>query len=217
MNEHVGLHEFVLSNVWFLSLVAGMINNNWSGMMEVNTKLDNLSNKESEAIGRAFSAALEDRMVSESGVDLWIQHYPALVELTKSSEFFLPMAITIGKRKLKAAPWGLALKVGVGALISLLNVGTDIYTVFNFKRRDEYANANATVGMISLSIALQWIATYASNKKRGTKVLLKEAMVLLSFFKPMVQAFRVVSGVTVDDKSIVEPMFELIAAKTIEM
>ena len=194
-----------------------MINNSWKEMNAINSKLDNLSNKKAEAIGQAFSAALEDRMVSEAGVDMWIQQYPALLELSKHSEFFLSMAITIGKRKLMQALWGLAVKVGIGAFLSLLNVGTDISAVFNFKSRGEMFYANATLGMISLSVIIQLFGVFASNKKRGANIVLKEFLIVLSFFRPVVLVFRIVSGQKANDDALIIPMVELSSARIVEM
>ena len=109
--NHAGLKEFTKSNPWFPSLVVGMLSN-WIKDVNVNSKLRNLSNKEAQSIGQSFSSALRARKVAEAGVDQWVHQYPAVVELCKENSFFASMAVTIGKTKLKEAPWGLAFKVG---------------------------------------------------------------------------------------------------------
>ena len=146
------------------------------------------------AIGQSFSAALEDRAVAEAGVDMWIQQYPALIELTQSNTFFVSMATTIGKRKLLQAPWGLAAKVGGGAFLSLLNVATDIYTIYNFLREEKFGFAYATMGMLSFVIFSLLLLVYQQNRTKGAKTMFIEVMIVISFTKPAVGAYRVVSG-----------------------
>ena len=198
-------------------MVSGMLNNSLSDPKTINTKLDNLSNKEAMFMGRSLSSALRERKVAEAGVDQWMQQYPALIELSKSSKFFLPMAITIGRRKLIQAPWGLAFKVGVGAVLSMLNVATDINTIINFFREGKLVYMYATVAMISFVLVLLLLFVYIQHKKKGARSVLKESLIVLFFLKPVVGAFRVVSQRKASDNDMVDPLFELIGSKIIEM
>ena len=194
-----------------------MVNNSWYVMTNCTSKLDNLSNKEAALIGRSLSAALEDRAVAESGVDMWINDYPSLVELSKRNKFFTPMALTIGQRKLAQAPWGLAVKVGIGAVFSLLNIATDAYTIWMFFDRGVKSFAYATIGMVAFSMIGQLAIIYVQNMNRGWRVLVRELLIVLTFFKPVVIAFKVISGVKADDQHIFEPYMELMVLKLSEM
>ena len=217
VKRHAGLREFTALHPWFPSLLIGMLSNWISEAPKIQTKLNNLTNKEALLIGRALSAALEDRSVAESGVDMWINQYPALFELSNSNRFFVSMAVTIGKRKLVQAPWGLALKVGSGAVLSLLNVATDAYAIFNFIGRGKLDFAYATAGMIASSLLIQLLLVYAQNKKRGARVLIKESLIVLSNFKPAVIAFRVVSAAKAHHDDMIDPTLELNVTKMVEM
>ena len=215
--HHVGLKKFADNNPWFPALVAGMLSNSLNDPKIINTKLDNLSNKEAMFMGRSLSSALKARKVSEAGVDQWLQQYPALVELSKRNRFFLPMAITIGTRKLIQAPWGLALKVGLGVVLSLLNAATDINAILNFFREGKIGFAYASIAMICFVLIILLIAAYGQNKKKGARAVMKESLIVLSFLKPVIGAFRVVSQRKANDNDTLDPAFELIVTKIVEM
>ncbi len=123
-----------------------MLSNKLFDTVEIETKLDNLSNAEALTIGKSLSFTLMDRLVAAGGIDLWVHQYPALADFQKRHRFFLPLALTIGQRKLDEAPWGLALKVGLGALLSITDVVTDIYAIFMLRKQSKkkFANAIAT-------------------------------------------------------------------------
>ena len=217
INQHAGLKEFASQNPWFSSLVSGMLSN-WLKEPEIITStLDNLSNREALSIGKSLSSALEDRVVAESGVDLWIQQYPALVELSKRNKFFVSMATTIGRRNLEQAPWGLVVKVGLGAVLSMLNIATDVFTILNFMRLDKRGFANASIGMIVLSVGLQSFVVYFQRKKRGVRVVLREMLVVLFFLKPAIGALRVLTGEKPHDGDTVDFALELVLSKVAEM
>ena len=216
IKKHVGLKEYALSNPWFPFLVAGMLNN-WIADTYVTSKLDDLSNREALAIGRSFAAALEDRMVAEAGVDLWIHQFPALVELSKSNKFFLSMATTIGKRKILKAPWGLGFKVGSGAVLSIANIATDIYTIYHFEREGMFFFANASIAVISLCMCINLIIVYAHRHKRGLRIMLQESLIVMSHLKPVFSAFRVFTGEKGHALDLLDPILDLTLSKVVEM
>ena len=218
VNTHVALTMFSADNPWFPSLVEGMLSNWLREPIVIKTKLDNLSHKEAFTIGRSFAFTLFDRQTANAAVDMFINEYVSLVELRKRQRFFEAMALTIGQRKLEKAPWGRVFKVGLGAVLGLLDVGTDIYAIASFTMREEYGFARAVIAMISVSMAIQVFLVVLNGKKRGVKHLLEQTLLVLSGMKPAVDAFRVISGVKAHvDDTIAEPMLELFLSKSIEM
>ena len=165
-----------------------------SELTVISTKMSNLSSREALAIGKAFSTALEDRAVVEAGVEMWIQQYPALIELSKSNKFFTSMAITIGKHNLAKAPWGLAAKVAIGACLSFFSIVTDMLTIFTFRARGKYDFANATIAMIAGNMALQMFAVFSQRRKRGFRVLATEVLIVISYLKPAIVLHRIMQG-----------------------
>ena len=217
MGKHVGLQEFVNKNPWFPSLVAGMLSNQLRDPKLIRTELDNLSKKEALMIGQSFSVALKARKVAEVGLDVWLHEYAALVQLSRENRFFVPMAVTIGQRKLEQALWGLAWKVGLGAVLSVLDVGTDANAIHMFLKEEKNGLANACIAIFSINMALQLGIVYANGKKRGATLLAREGLYVLSGIKPAVDAYRVVSGAKGDADSLLNPMVELTISKIVEM
>jgi hypothetical protein len=217
VKSHVALKEFSALHFWFPSLVAGMLSRKLSDMTFISTKLENLSNREAMQIGRSFSVPLRARKSAQAGCDVWINEYPALVFLAKSERFFVAFAQTVGQRKIETAPWGLFWKVGVGAVLSVLDVATDVYAIANFTLRRKEGYARAVIAGVSVSIAIQLLIVYGNGKKRGMKHVMKEAMIVLSGVKPAVDAFRVIGGAAAHEDDTFDPMYELILAKVVEM
>lgn len=213
----MGLREFIDSNPWFPSLVAGMLSNQLVDPRAINTKLDNLSSKQAFEIGTHFSSAVRDRLIAEAGADMFLNDHPALIAFTKRHSFFLPMTIIIGQRKLEQAPWGLAFNVGIGAVLGILDVATDLNSIYAFKKDGKHTYANACIAMISFSMAIQLLVIYVRGKKRGAFFLAKEALIVLSGFKPAVDAWRVVGGAKVGFEDTFDPHFEMIVVKSIEV
>jgi hypothetical protein len=135
VKSHIALKEFSALHPWFPSLVEGMLSRRLRDMRNIRTRLDNLSNREALKIGHSFSVPLRARKSAQVGCDVWINEYPALVLLAKRERFFVPMAHAIGQRKIEQAPWGLFWKVGLGAVLSMLDVTTDAYAIASFTLR----------------------------------------------------------------------------------
>ncbi len=167
----MGLKEFAENNPWLPFLVAGMLSNRLRDPKSIRTKLDNLSNKEALMMGQSLSVPLKARKVASTGVEVWINEYAALVQLRNKCMFFAPLAVTIGQRKLDQAIWGLALKVGIGATLSILDVGTDVLAIYTFNQQGKHGFANACIAMVSVSMAVQLLIVYTQGKKKGAKIV----------------------------------------------
>jgi hypothetical protein len=217
LSNHAALKEFATSNPWFPSLIEGMLSSRLRGPVSIQTRLHNLSNKEALTIGKSFALAVFDRQVAEVATGMFINEYAALVEFSQRERWFIPLATTIGQRKIERAPWGLILTVGAGAVLGILDVTTDIYAIANFTIQEKYGYAQAVIASLSVSMAIQLLMVYLNGKKRGKWHVMKEAMIVLSGLKPAVDAFRVVAGSKAHADDTFDPMFEFIVAKVIEM
>ena len=216
--SHIGLSELVKVLDWFPSLLLGMLNNWMHDTTAVKTRLNNLTQKEAFAIGKSLSISLRQRKQAESGVAQWMSQYPAIMELSESYPWFLPLARTIGKRKLEQAPWGMYFRVGVGAVISLSDVATDINTVILFLRNDKAVYAYATLSMIALTLVLQLALLYTVRKKGSSiRHTIGEVLSIVFCVKPMVDAYKIVMNQKRSTNSHFDPMMGFIANKLIEV
>jgi hypothetical protein len=70
--------------------------------------------------------------------------------------------------------------------------------------------------MVSVSMVIQLSMVYANGKRRGNSHLIREALIVISGFKPAVDAFKVIGGAKAHKDDTFDPMFESVLAKVIE-
>ena len=82
-------------------------------------------------------------------------------------------------------------RVYFGAIISLLDIYTDIEAIVRFfdEGNDHYAYAN--IAFVGVSLSIQLLVVFVQNKKRGWKILIYESMIVISMLKPAIDAKRV--------------------------
>ena len=108
----------------------------------------------------------------------------------------------------------------MGANLSLLDIITDIYMIYQYLTSEEEGQAIfgfINAGMVSTSLLIQLVIVYIQNNKKGMKKVASEILTVVLFIKPAVDAFRVASGSETEEGSTVDPMAELMATKGVEM
>ena len=130
------------------------------------------------------------------------------------------MMVAVGQEMMSTVPWGLRWRVFLGAKLSLLDIITDIYMIYQYLTSDEKGQAifgyiNAI--MVAASLFFQLLIVYGQNKKKGMKKMASETLTAILFLKPAVDAFRVASGATAEEGSAFDPLAELITTKACEM
>ena len=108
----------------------------------------------------------------------------------------------------------------MGAKLSLLDIITDIYMIYQYLTSKEERQAIfgfINLGMVAASLFFQLVIIYGQNHKKGMKKVAYEMLTVLLFIKPAVDAFRVASGADPEEGSAIDPMTELAATKGVEM
>ena len=108
----------------------------------------------------------------------------------------------------------------MGAKLSLLDIITDIYMIYQFLTSKEEGQAIfgfINAGMVATSMLIQLVLVFAQNHKKGMKKVASEALTVLLFIKPAVDAFRVANGAETEEGSAIDPMLELSVTKMVEM
>ena len=178
---------------------------------------------EADAIkwGRAFALKLLSSTSPEFAVDEWIVERRALVELDKHEAVFRPFVGCIATNVLKRMPLGAQTRIVFGAVVSVLDMISDIVMVFEFSKEGEDASAIATVVFIAICMILQAMAVFVANSKRPRFVLVREVLILMSCTKPAFDALRVISdftnGVCRDENAVMTAEMEMTCGKVIEL
>ena len=128
--------------------------------------------------------------------------------------FFL---LRIATCLLKTADWGTKTRVVIGALLSFLDMATDINMVLQFFKGGQGLAARAIIITVSLNLLLQLVIVYAQNRRKPGFVIVREMMIVLSCMKPGVDAYRVLQGGEKDPLLALDPLLEMVFSKATEL
>jgi len=109
------------------------------------------------------------------------------------------------------------LRVSVGAILSMLDGGTDIYTISTYYRSDKLTwQANVMLAMLSTNMVFQILTVLAIYQKHPWQTKVKEILICLTFLRPAVDAYRVSTNHE-DKMAIVNPLQEMMINKGLEV
>ena len=117
----------------------------------------------------------------------------AIRELFEKHEVLEVAFVAMAHEVIRTAPWGLMWRVGLGAVLSVIDVATDLNVTLSFRNGGE-AQAiyyHAMFVSLGLSWGLQLWLTIAQNKGRGGSALAKELFWTVLFLKSPRDAFKV--------------------------
>jgi hypothetical protein len=116
-----------------------------------------LTAKEAAAIGRSFALILLQSNGSSAAVQEYLDGNPAIGELVRKYRWFRPMTEALAKRLLAVTPFGMKLRVLLGAAIS---IGTPLSTckvAIELWDTPRYTVAYATLALLATSLLMQTV------------------------------------------------------------
>jgi hypothetical protein len=176
-----------------------------------------LTIEQARAIGRGFGAMVLGNSMPEAAVDEFFLTYPSMRTMDHEYMWFRPMIEVIATRRMESAPFGLKMRVAVGAALSFGDVISDLMMILNFLSAGSNRAAYGTLAMVAFSLLLQIVVSIAQTKHRGWIAVAYEVMIVLCFLKPAVDAYRVASGRKHARGSPLSPITELHFVKGIEL
>ncbi|GMH76642.1 hypothetical protein TrLO_g9456 [Triparma laevis f. longispina] len=216
IKDYKGLREVAGSYPWFPTLLAEASKTRLRGLAEVNTNLTRLSNFEARLIGCSLSSSLRARKTAESGLDQWRLNYPSMVEFCERQQFAESMFLIVAKHVLRKAIWGLQWRVAIGAVLSFIDILTDIFMITVYIKEGNSSLAYLNISMISINLLLQAILVTFQNWKKP-KTIPAELVSVFTGMKPAMDAHRVASGTEREPYQRLDPLAELTATKLAEM
>jgi len=109
--------------------------------------------------------------------------------------------------------YGVKVRAGLGAGLSMADMVSDTIVILGFRRTGNMHYASLLMGMIGLNLAFQLMITFVQTvglKKGRAKALLVEALAIVTFTKPGLDAWRVASGAEQPAGAVVDPLAELV-------
>jgi hypothetical protein len=179
-----GLGEVQEKYVFFQTMMERVVLSKLRPARDVSSRLCNFSIRDGEKAGSGLAASLASNLTAEAAVDEWIGKYPALKELDRTEIWFRPMMDVVASRLLNEVPWGLKMRVFIGAGLSVLDVASDINVIFLYSITDgQEKYAMLLLMMLVANLAFQSIAVYAQNRAKPWRVV-RELLFVLLGLKP---------------------------------
>jgi hypothetical protein len=185
----------------------------------VDTPLVALTANEAARIGKSFAMILMTNTTPEVAVDELVTSFHALGELDREFVWFRPMLDAIATELLGKVAYGVQLRAFIGAAVSILDLGSDLYMVNDFFNTGRAGTAKGLLCMMLTNLAAQLAIVFVQTrrlKKNKWKKMLTECLSVVTFTKPGVDAYRVASGADVKVGQSLGPVQEMIAMKAME-
>jgi hypothetical protein len=181
--RYKGLRQAAAKYEFLEGLMTRVVRNQLRPPSTVSAKLCNLTLKNGSTIGRGLAASLATNLTAEAAVDEWIGKYRALQELDRAEIWFRPMVEAVACRLLSEVPWGMKMRVFIGAFLSIVDMASDINVIIYYFVAAQNSYAWGLVGMIVASLSVQLLMVYVQHKMKPMR-LLKEIVIVLTGLKP---------------------------------
>ena len=167
-------------------------------------------------MGASFLKFLNVAATEEGAFASWVKKHPAMHELATNHEFFKPLMLTLGKAIRTSATWQkLGLSIGA-ALMSMLDVATDIFTINIYRRLGKHETADLMILFVILSLSLQLILVVVVHHRNQRKMLI-ELFGTVTFTKPAFNKFRVLTNAKMKGHATMPPVSEMMMFKLAEV
>ena len=118
----------------------------------IDTKMVCLNDDEAGQIGRNLIPALRSKKKIEAGIDQWRVQNRAAKEFLEHNPWFQTTLKVVSKGVVRTAPWGLFWRVIVGAVLSMLDLLTDVNVAHAYHSDGRLLYRNLVCVSISVSM-----------------------------------------------------------------
>ena len=122
--------------------------------VKVNKNLADLTKEDAKSLANNFQAELRICAVLETGVEDWIQSSRALIELDGLYSFFRPLMLKVGFHNQEGSSV-LKARLYCGAAISVLDMVSDLYMIYQYRQEGDNFSAGLIAGSIGVSMTVQ--------------------------------------------------------------
>jgi len=179
-------------------------------------KLAELTSKDIALIASGLQWSLKKETDEDDAVEKFME-YPAIAQLNEKHEEFKDTMINFRKAVLADKQKFAKVKLFVAAALSVGDMMTDIYMIFEYLWQGEEGYAWTTLGSLVANVVIQSLTVYFQNKKLPWKRQIWEQLYVWTFVKPGVDAWRVASETEQELGKLVHPGAELVMVKCSEL
>ena len=120
----------------------------------VSTKLSCVREEEARIIGNNLMPALKRNKTVAAGIDQWRRQNRAVDELFVEFPWMKGLFLALGQGVVNTAPWGMMWRVFIGALLSTIDLITDIFITYTFWKEDKIIFFKCSAAMLVSSMFL---------------------------------------------------------------
>ena len=177
----------------------------------VTTPLVALSANEAGRIGRPLVMLLMSNATCEAAVEEHNRMFPALGGLDREFNWFRPMMDAIAAELMNKVAYGVKVRADLGAGLSMADMISDTVVILDFRRTGNMHYASLLMGMIGLNLVFQLLIAFLQTvglKQSRMKSFLFEALSIVTFTKPGIDAWKVASGAEQPPGAVMNPLVE---------
>ncbi|GMI02300.1 hypothetical protein TrVE_jg14138 [Triparma verrucosa] len=217
LSKSVAMKELHAEYPWIADMFKASLKGKLRPLRKVKAPAHSVQAQEGAIIGTSLGICLATGRDHLAGVDEWIIQYPALTHLDSEYTFFRPMLNAMSKRLVGEVGWGVKLRVGIIASISLVDIMSDLVMILVFFAEGRTNFAVTLLIFLSITMLLHGIITVLQNYGVGAKQTMLQVLLTLSGFKPVYEAYQVGTAADVMPGQKLSPEVEMTASRVIEL
>ena len=205
----VAMRELLSRHPWIRAMLHEISLNRIKAAPTVHTALSDMKDQDAINLAKGLSTIILSNTEASAAVDHWIAQNAALEEFEKEYAWMRTFFVEVAQYNLNTSNFGLRLRVFGGAVLSMVDLITDIYMTVQFfttEGQEGYGRINAW--LIGLTIFGQILISYGQNRKKPS-IFFQDAFFTLVGFRPALDAYRVGSGSEQEDHHIFPPLQEM--------
>ena len=202
----VAMRELLSRHPWIRAMLHETSLNQIKVAGTVHTALSDMKDRDAINLAKGLSTIILSNTEASGAVDHWIAQNAALEEFEKEYAWMRTFFVEIAQFNLNTSNLGLRLRVFGGAVLSMVDLITDIYMTVQFSTtegQEGYGRINAW--LICLTMAIQILVSYLQNSKKPS-VFIQDTFYTLIGFRPALDAYRVGSGSEQEDHHLIPPL-----------
>ncbi|GMH80043.1 hypothetical protein TL16_g08378 [Triparma laevis f. inornata] len=215
------LQELQKQHPWFETMISEIQKVHFFTRNHVvMTPLEHMDEDGAMKMGTSFVPSLRMKSQPAGGVLMWVNQYPALKELSQKHKFLIPMFNAIAVHILMNAPWGVKLRAGFGAALSVFDAFTDVFMLIRYLGEEGYQDYAIITGvLLGMSMVLQFFVVVFQNSKakHPFKTIAYETLPIIFCLKPVVDAYRVATSHQMEKHKRFDQLTEMGMTRGVEM
>jgi hypothetical protein len=106
-----------------------------------------LSVEQARAIGQGFGMIVLSATLPAAAADEFFLTYPSMRTMDAEYRWFRPMMEVLATRQMESTPFGLKMRVGVGAVVSVGDMVSDLLMIIRYLSAGQNQAAYAAIGV----------------------------------------------------------------------